>query len=127
MATITATGLQFMAKLINGVSTAPMKYIALGSGTGTESTTDTTLGTEITTNGGARAQATCTYDNSGGNNYTKWDYTWNFTGTLAINETAIFDANSAGNMLMRHKFAATINVQNGDSLQVTVTCNNTAS
>ena len=62
MATLVNKGLEMKAKLLNGVSTAPFTYIALGSGTTAEANDQTALVTEITTNGGARAAATCEYE-----------------------------------------------------------------
>ncbi|MFA7121506.1 MAG: hypothetical protein WC277_08480, partial [Bacilli bacterium] len=105
MATLVDTGLEYIAKLINGVSVAPFKYIALGSGTTTEATTDTALATEIAANGLARAEATCGYESLG-----KATWTHEFTATadgMQINEVGIFDAAAAGNMLMRHKYSST--------------------
>lgn len=44
--------------------------------------------------------------------------TFNFTATLVITETGIFNATPSGTMLARQVFAA-LNVGNGDSIQVT--------
>lgn len=83
-----------------------------------ESDAHTTLETEITTNGGARAAATTAYE---ADYKAKWSKTFNFTGALAINEYGVFNAASAGTMLLRKKLATTKNVANGESLQITVT------
>jgi hypothetical protein len=118
MATLVDTGLEYIAKLINGVSVAPFKYIALGSGTTTEATTDTALATEIAANGLARAEATCGYESLG-----KATWTHEFTATadgMQINEVAIFDAAAAGNMLMRHKYSSTKALDNTESLTVSI-------
>lgn len=118
MATLVDTGLEYIAKLINGVSVAPFKYIALGSGTATEATTDTALATEIAAGGLARAEATCGYESLG-----KATWTHEFTATadgVQINEVAIFDAATAGNMLMRHKYSSTKALDNTESLTVSI-------
>lgn len=118
MATLVDTGLEYIAKLINGVSVAPFKYIALGSGTTTEATTDTALATEIAASGLARAEATCGYESLG-----KATWTHEFTATadgMQINEVAIFDAATAGNMLMRHKYSSTKALDNTESLTVSI-------
>jgi hypothetical protein len=117
MATITNKGLEIKAKLLNGVASTPFTYVALGSGTTDEANDQTALVTEITTNGGARAAATCEYE---ADYKAKWTKTFNFTGSLSVNEVGIFDAASNGNMLMRHKFSATKSVENGDSLAITI-------
>jgi len=116
-ATITNKGLEIKAKLLNGVASTPFTYVALGSGTTYEANDQTALVTEITTNGGARAAATCEYE---ADYKAKWTKTFNFTGSLSVNEVGIFDAASNGNMLMRHKFSATKSVENGDSLAITI-------
>jgi len=118
MATLVDTGLEYIAKLINGVSVAPFKYIALGSGTAAEATTDTALATEIAANGLARAEATCGYESLG-----KATWIHEFTATadgMQINEVAIFDAATAGNMLMRHKYSSTKALDNTESLTISI-------
>ena len=120
MATLTNAGLTAKAKLLNGTdSVAPFTYIALGSGDTAEANDQTTLVTEITTNGGARAAATCSYE---ADYKAKWVKTFSFTGSLSINEVGIFndDGDPAGTMLMRHKFSATKAVEDGDSLAITI-------
>lgn len=102
-----------------GSGTAP-KNIGWGIGTGAAAVTDTALGTESapTTSGGrtvgteARTTITQTNDN------------YQVTGTvtagssLAITEAGLFDAVSAGNMLIRGVFSA-VNVVSGDSIAFT--------
>jgi hypothetical protein len=120
MATLVDTGLEYIAKLINGVSVAPFKYVALGSGTTPEATTDTALVTELTANGLARAEATCGYEAPGKATWSK-----EFVATadgMQINEVAIFDAATAGNSntLMRHKYSSTKALDNTESLTVSI-------
>ena len=118
MATLVNAGLTLLAKLANGTdSVAPVTYVALGSGTTAEANDQTTLVTEITTNGGARAAATCAYE---ADYKATWAKTFSFSGDLAINECGLFNGDPAGTMLMRHKFSATKNVGDGDSLQLTL-------
>jgi len=117
MATLVNKGLEMKAKLLNGVASTPFTYIALGSGTTAEANDQTALANEISTNGGARAAATCEYE---ADYKAKWTKTFNFTGSLSINEVGIFDAAADGNMLMRHKFSATKSVEDGDSLQIII-------
>lgn len=117
MATLVNKGLEMKAKLLNGVSESPFKWIALGSGTTAEANDQEALVTEITTNGGGRAAATCTYE---ADYKAKWEKTFEFTGTLSVNEVGVFNADTSGDMLMRHKFDATKSVNDGDSLQIIV-------
>lgn len=118
MATLVDTGLEHIAKLINGVSVAPFKYIALGSGTTPEAIDQTALTTEIAASGLARAEATCGYEATGKATWSK-----EFTATadgMQINEVGIFDAATAGNMLMRHKYSSTKALDNTESLTVSI-------
>ena len=121
MATFQNTGIASVAGLINGEVTNFFDYIALGEGTDAEVATQTALVTEIVTNGGSRASSTNSQVTTTVTNDTaQFEKTFSFTGTLAINECGVFDAASTGIMLMRHKFASTKNVEDNDSLQLTI-------
>jgi hypothetical protein len=118
MATLLDSGLEYIAKLINGVSTAPFKYIALGSGTTAEATNQTGLTTELAANGLARAEATCEYEALGKATWTK-----EFTSTadgMQINEVAIYNDATAGDALMRHKYSSTKALDNTESLTISI-------
>lgn len=119
MVTLTDAGLEAVAKMINGVEAiAAFTYMATGSGTTDESTSQTALIAENTTNGAARGAATCTYETLG---ITKWVKTFTFTGAVTVNELAILNASSGGTMLMRHKLAATKSYSDGESVEITLT------
>lgn len=117
-------GLAAIASLIatdNPQTETAFDYIAIGSGTG-QAVTDTTLATEITTNGGARrggADVTATSaTDTVANDTIQFQTTFSFTGSLAITEAGILNAGAAGTLLAYQDFSA-INVANGDSLQIT--------
>ena len=118
--TITNAGLEYEAKLLVGVSVKPFKYIAIGSGTTAEANNQTALVTEITTNGGARAEGTASYEADYKAVLSK---TFTATGDLTVNEAGMFDddGDPAGNMYARAKFASAKNLASGDTLQVTFT------
>ena len=118
MATLTNAGLEGIAKLLNGVSTAPFKYIAVGSGITAEAIDQTALATEIAANGLARAEATCGYEATGKATWSK-ELTSTADG-MQINEVGIFDAASAGNMLMRHKYSSAKALDNTESLAISI-------
>lgn len=96
--------------------------IAIGTGATAPAVTDTALGAEITTNGGARGAAAASQTTTTvANDSMQLVKTFSFTGPFAITEEGIFDsATVGGNMLARQTFAA-INVASGDSLQITHT------
>jgi len=116
--TITNAGLEYEAKLLVGVSVKPFIYIALGSGTTAEANDQTALTTEISTNGGARAEGTASYEADYKGKVAK---TFTASGDLTVNECGLFDDASSGNMYARAKFAATKNLATGDTLQITFT------
>ncbi len=106
-------------RMSNQGSYNPFIYLAIGTGTTAAAATDTALQTEITTGGGARASATATQvTTSVTNDTTQLVHTWTFTSTFAVTEEGILDAALAGNLLAHQVFTA-INVNSGDSLQVT--------
>ena len=117
--TVTNAGKAAIAGLANGVVTTPFTYIALGTGTSEITETSTALTSEITTNGGARASATCSRTTTTVTNDTaQLEHTFNFTGSLAISETGVFDSASGGTMLSGTTMS-TLNVASGDSLTLT--------
>jgi hypothetical protein len=115
----TNAGAAIITNRIIQAGTAP-KYIGWGTGTTTAAVGQTALVTEAapTTSGGrttgteSRTTISQTNDN--------WQNQGTVTagGTLAITESATFDAVSSGNMLIRGDFSA-VNVVSGDSIQFT--------
>ena len=112
---IVNTGKAQVAGLINGATTGPFQYIAIGTGTTSESASDTSLVNE-THRGQDTSPSRETTNVS--NDTAVLDYTFDFTSSYAITESGVFNASSGGTMLCRKTFSA-INVANGDSLQVT--------
>jgi hypothetical protein len=116
MVTFTNAGLEYDAKLFNGVSTNPFKYVALGSGTTAEADDQTVLVTEITGTGLARAEGTTSYEASYISVIT---HTFTATGSTTFQEAGLFDDASGGNMAMRHLFSSAKNIDNGEQATIT--------
>jgi hypothetical protein len=117
--TITAAGLAEIAALsVADVGGDGWDYIAVGVGTPGA----TTLGSESSTNGGARrggADVTGTrITTTTANDTAQFVTTFTFTGALALTEAGLFNAAEAGNMLASQSFDA-VNVVSGDTLQIT--------
>ena len=120
---IVSSGKAAMAALcLVDVAETAFDYIALGTGTTAADAGDTTLETEITTNGGERrggGDVTGTrVTTSVTDDTAQLVTTFAFTGSFAITESGILNAGALGELLARQVFAA-INVASGDSLQIT--------
>lgn len=117
---VTSAGKAGVASRINGAgSEAAFTYLAVGTGTNAAADGDTTLQTEITDSGLARAAATCTRETITVTNDTATlDKTFSVTGTKAVTEAGALNASSSGVLLGRQVFSA-INVVSGDTLQIT--------
>lgn len=117
MATIlTNAGKALISSRIIGSGTEP-KYAAIGTGAGTAAVADTALFTEVETrsgtNGGSQVTTTTTNDSYNVVN------TVAITATRAITNAGNFDAATVGNLMVHGDFG-TVNLVNGDSLQLTV-------
>ena len=94
-------------------------YIAIGTSTASELTSNTSLGAETL----SRIQDTTnTLTNSTGPGATsQLGTTFTATTTAAIGESGLFDASSAGHMFARKLISPVVNVVSGDQLTVTWT------
>lgn len=115
----TNAGAAIVTNRITQAGTAP-RNIGWGTGTTTAAVTQTSLTTEAApTTGGGRTVGT---ENRTTGSVANDQYTVTGTvtagSTLAITEAGLFDAVSAGNMLIRSDFSA-VNVQSGDSIAFT--------
>lgn len=117
---ITTAGKAGAASRLNGAgSEAAFTYIAVGLGTTGANIADTTLESEITDSGLARASATASRVTTDTTNDTaQLVLTYSVTGTKAVTESGVLNAGAAGVLLCRQTFSA-INVVNLDSLQIT--------
>ena len=108
---VVSAGKTYIASRIVGTSSNIMSNMAIGTATSTPTASDTQLGTEA----GRVVLA------SSSNSANAITYTATFpagTGTGAITEAGIFNANSSGTMLCRTTFPV-VNKAAGDSIAVT--------
>lgn len=118
--TVTNTGKAAMASRFNGAGgEAAFTYLAVGTGSIAAAATDTTLGSEISTSGLARANATASRVTTTQTNDTaQAQYTWTASGSVSPSECGIFNASSSGIMAARQVFTA-IPLVSTDSFQLT--------
>lgn len=117
---ITTVGKKAVADQLGGTTTAPMTAVAIGIGTTAANAADTTLESEITTNGGERGAATVSNQTTSTTGDTeRWIKTFNFTGSFAVTEEGILDNNTSGGVLLARQVFSAVNVISGDSLQIT--------
>lgn len=113
---LTDAGKAIIANRMIGAGTEP-KYVAMGTGGGsrTAAAADTALTTEVetrTAGTGTRVTTTVTNDTH------QEVGTVTATGSRTVNEAALFDASSAGNMYISATHADN-GLSSGDSLQYT--------
>ncbi len=101
------------------LATTVAQYIAVSTDTGTPLAADTTLVSEQTTNGLARAAGI--YSSLGGVGAWQQAITLTYTGspTIVITKSAIFDAAASGNMYYEALLSPSATLNTGDALVLT--------
>lgn len=94
---------------------ASCNFVALTNDAGAPAAGDTTLASEITTNGLGRAQGT--YAHTTGTTVFTITKTFNATGTQASQKAGLFNASSSGTLCFENTYSA-VTVNNGDTLTV---------
>jgi hypothetical protein len=112
-----AEAMEYLAKLENGISTAPFKYIGLSTDTLEPKSGQIEMPGEVTTGGGERAEATASYEAPG---IAVWTHTFTFSADVSIAKIGIFDAPSGGHMLLQGLLSKVKPVESGDDLTIIV-------
>ena len=108
-------GKAITTNLVSGLGGTVPKFMAIGTGSTTATATDTAVETEVET------RATCTITRV---TTTVTNDTVQNVGTItattgrAVANAGILDASSSGNLYQHHDFAP-VNLNNGDSIQIT--------
>lgn len=110
---VVTTGLAYIASRMKDTTATAMSHMAVGAGTGNAAAGDTALGSEL-----GRVALTSTTVTANAVAYVATFAAG--TGTGAVTEAGIFNANSAGTMLCRTKFAV-VNKEAGDTMSITWT------
>ncbi|TLY07104.1 MAG: hypothetical protein E6K88_07255 [Thaumarchaeota archaeon] len=119
---ITTAGMDFIAKQLGdtlGLGINGANYIALTTDSTAPAATDTTLTSEITTNGLTRTQGT--YAHTAGTD--NWTVSKTFTATgsfTGVQKAGLFTLAAVGTMMAENTFAS-VNLANGDQLTITWT------
>jgi len=117
----TNAGINWQYGQMAGTTAAVCTYIALSSDTGTPAATDTSVASEITTGGLARANGTASHTA----NATSYTVAYTFTATAtqtAVQKAGLLNASSSGTLCFENTFSA-VSMQSGDTLAVTWTIN----
>lgn len=116
---VTSAGKAQIALLVGDASATPFTFLAVGSSTTAPAVGQTTLGTEITTNGLERAAATISRVTTTVTNDTfQAVKAWTSTGSHTVEEIGVFNASSSGTMLAR-ALTGTRTVVSGEILTAT--------
>ena len=116
---ITNVSLAEISGLIgNTGSKTAFTYLAVGTGTTAVSAGDTTLETEITDSGLARASATVSQvTTTQANDTLRLSNAFSVSGTKAVTEAGALNASSGGTLFGHQVFSA-VNVVSGDTLTI---------
>jgi hypothetical protein len=117
---LTTSGKGLISGRINGVgSPAAPSYMGIGTGTNAAAAGDVALQTESTGNGYDRMSGTMSTQTTDVTNDTNQLIgSWTVTSSKAITEMGIFNAVSAGTLLVRNVFSA-YTLQVGDTFTIT--------
>ena len=109
-------------KVASAAATA--NYIALTADATTPAATDTTLPSEITTNGLGRAQAADAHTAGASSSALSKTFTYTGSSSVTIAKIGLFNASSSGTMALETLLATTGTVSsNGDTITITWTIN----
>jgi hypothetical protein len=118
---VTNKGEEQTVRCLSNQTGTAFGWIGIGTNSGGEAETNTTLGAEITTGGGVRSVATKTITTvTSANDTANFVCIWTFSASFNVTESGVFNnvAYPSGDMLCRKVFAA-IPVQSGDQLTIT--------
>lgn len=117
---VTDVGLAAIIRLIcEGLTETKFSYVAIGTGTTTETAADTALVSEIKRKPASITQLTTTITGDTAKLEAEFSSADGLTGTATIAETGVFNAATAGILLARKTFAAvTLNFDLGDSILI---------
>jgi hypothetical protein len=117
---VTDVGIAAVIRLIfSGLTEDKFGYIAIGTGTATESASDTALASEVKRKAASVTQMTTTITGDTAKLEAEFSSADTLSGTQTIAETGIFNASTGGILLARKTFpGVTLNWDLGDSILI---------
>jgi len=116
---VTNVGLAEIIKLVFNLGGTPFTYVGIGTGTTSESVTDTALQNELKRKPASVSQTTTTVTNDTALLEATFSSADGITGTQNISEAGVFNASSGGVLLARKVFTAVpVNFDAGDSITI---------
>jgi len=114
------TGLAAIIRLIfSGLTEDKFGYLAIGTGTSTESPNDTALGNEIARKLASITQITSAVEGDTAKLEAEFSSSDGISGTHSVSESGIFNSSSGGILLARKVFPAmTLDFTGGDSIMI---------
>ncbi|RLG74735.1 MAG: hypothetical protein DRO12_06505 [Thermoprotei archaeon] len=116
---VTNAGLAEIIKLVFNLGGTPFEYVAIGTGTTSESATDTALENEIARKKASVSQTTTTITNDTALLEATFSKADGLSGSKTISEAGVFNASSGGTLLARKTFTGVpVNFDAGDSITI---------
>jgi len=117
---ITNVGLACIIRLVfSGLTETKFGYLAIGTGTTSESATDTALANEVKRKTATITQTTTTVTGDTALVEATFSSADNLSGTMTISEAGIFNASTGGSLLARKVFSGIpVNWDAGDTLTI---------
>ena len=116
---VTNAGLAEIIKLVFNLGGTPFKYLAIGTGTTSESVTDTALEAEVARKEASVSQTTTNVEGDTALLEATFSSQDGLSGSMEISEAGVFNAASGGVMLARKTFnPVPVNFDAGDSITI---------
>ena len=109
-------GFAAIAARVGGVTESAFTYLAIGTDNTAHDVTHTTLQAEITDSGLARASATVSrVTTTVSNDTTQWLKEWTATDSKTIQEIAVLNESTGGDMLCRTVISPSVGISSGET------------
>jgi len=116
---VTNAGLAEIIKLVFNLGGTPFEYVAIGTGTTSESVTDTALEAEVARKKATVSQTTTDVEGDTALLEATFSSEDGLSGSMEISEAGVFNASSGGTLLARKTFnPVPVNFDAGDAITI---------